>query len=298
MTIDKLKHWSLAVPAILSLTLTSCSQPTVKDPPREASTSEANLGPAFPAGKLIDLSYPFDEQTIFWPTELGFRLERGPAGVTEKGYYYAANRFSTAEHGGTHIDAPIHFYKDQLTVDKIPLERFIGEGALVDVAQQCQSDPDYLVRIDDLKAWEAEHGRSLQETIVLLRTGFGRYWPDRKRYLGTKEHGPEAVAKLHFPGLDPEAARWLVEVRAIKAVGIDTASIDRGQSKQFGSHVALCQRGVPAFENVAYLDRLPATGFTIIALPMKIAGGSGGPLRIVAIVPDGKVSRPPARGAP
>ncbi len=270
---------------VLLLVVTgSCSQPAGKGSGSDTSAGKDRSTPTFPAGKLVDLTYPFDEQTIFWPTELGFRFERGPAGFTEAGYYYAANRFATAEHGGTHIDAPIHFYKDQLTVDAIPLERLIGEGVVVDVTQKCDQDRDYLVSIDDLKAWEAAQKTTLQGKIVLLRTDFGRYWPDRKQYLGTDARGREALAELHFPGLDPAAARWLVEERAIKAVGIDTASIDRGQTKQFASHVALCQRGVPAFENVAYLDRLPASGFTIVALPMKIAGGSGGPLRIVAIV--------------
>jgi len=93
------------------------------------------------------------------------------------------------------------------------------------------------------------------------------------------------VAKLHFPGLHPDAARWLAGERAIKAVGLDTPSIDHGQSTLFQAHVALFERGVPAFENVANLEQLPATGATVIALPMKIKGGSGGPLRIIAIVP-------------
>ncbi len=103
--------------------------------------------------------------------------------------------------------------------------------------------------------------------------------------MGTDERGPEAVAKLHFPGLDPEAAGWLVASRTIKSIGLDTPSIDFGQSTHFESHQALFAAEIPAFENLANLERLPESGFGIIALPMKIAGGSGGPLRIVAIVP-------------
>jgi kynurenine formamidase len=119
---------------------------------------------------------------------------------------------------------------------------------------------------------------------VLLKTGYARYWPDAKRYLGTDEKGQEGVAKLHFPRLDPEAAKWLVAERQIKAVGLDTASIDYGPSKLFESHRILFEKDVPSFENVAGLDQLPATGAYVVALPMKIKGGSGGPLRIVAWV--------------
>ena len=119
---------------------------------------------------------------------------------------------------------------------------------------------------------------------MLLRTGFGKHWPNRLKYLGTDEKGPEAVPKLHFPGLHPDAAKWLVENRSIKAIGLDTPSIDFGQSSDFMSHVILYEKNIPAFENVANLDQLPEKDFTIIALPMKIEGGSGGPLRIIAIV--------------
>jgi kynurenine formamidase len=234
--------------------------------------------------EIIDLTYPFDERTIYWPTENGFDLIRGKAGFTDRGYYYAANRFKSAEHGGTHIDAPIHFYKDRRTVDEIPLQQLIGEGVVVDVSKQCESNPDYLVGIGDLHRWETEHRRQLVDVIVLLRTGHGKYWGDRLRYLGTDQRGEAAVSELHFPGLDPEAARWLVERRAIKAIGIDTPSIDRGQSRKFQSHVTLFKHNVPAFENVANLNQLPTEKFTVIALPMKIGGGSGAPLRIVAIV--------------
>jgi kynurenine formamidase len=120
---------------------------------------------------------------------------------------------------------------------------------------------------------------------MLIRTGFARYWPDAARYLGTDERGEEAVAQLHFPGLHPDAARWLVDNRPVRAVGIDTASIDFGQSTAFESHQVLFASEIPAFENLMALDRLPPTGAFVVALPMKIAGGSGGPLRAVAVLP-------------
>ena len=237
-------------------------------------------------GRIVDLTHAFDESTIYWPTEEGFVLERGTAGVTPGGYYYEAHAFRSAEHGGTHIDAPIHFHADGWTVEQIPVDRLVGPAVLVDLSVPCARDRDHEISVADLEAAEALHGAIPAGAIVLLQTGFGRFWPDRSAYMGTDARGPGAVAQLHFPGLHPEAARWLVEQRAISAVGIDTPSIDRGQSKRFLSHRILFASNVPAFENVANLERLPPRGFDVVALPMKIRGGSGGPLRIIAIVPE------------
>ena len=233
----------------------------------------------------IDMSHSYDASTIFWPTAEPFELEVVSAGMTDAGYYYAANNFCMAEHGGTHLDAPIHFAEGHNTSEQIPIQRLVGPAAVVDVSAAAEADPDYLVSVSDLEAWEAEHGRIADGTVLLLRTGWGVRWPDAERYLGTDKRGPEAVPELHFPGLDPEAARWLVENRRIDAMGIDTPSIDFGQSSLFEVHRILFAENIPAFENVAALDRLPATGAYVIALPMKIAGGSGGPLRIVGVVP-------------
>jgi kynurenine formamidase len=234
--------------------------------------------------RIIDLTHPFDENTIYWPTEEGFKLQRESAGVTDKGYFYAANRFTCAEHGGTHIDAPRHFWQSGQTVDEIPLRRLIGPGARINVSHQSSGDADYQVTVEDLQAWESTHDASLEDRIVLVYTGFGRHWPNREEYLGTSEQGRAAVAKLHFPGLHPTAADWLVTKRRVRTVGIDTASIDHGQTSDYPTHVRLFRDGVPALENVAHLDQLPASNFTVVALPMKIAGGSGGPCRVVAVV--------------
>jgi len=238
--------------------------------------------PQRPAKRVIDLSYPFDATTVYWPTAEPFQLETDFEGTTEQGYFYSAYRYRAAEHGGTHLDAPVHFAKGRRSVDQIPLEQLMGPGVLIDVTQQCAGNADYLVGISDIQNWEKRFGRIPAGSIVLLRTGFGKYYPDRKKYLGTDERGAGAVPKLHFPGLDPKAATWLTQNRSIKAIGLDTASIDFGQSTLFESHRILFDKNIPAFENVANLDQLPLKGFSIIALPMKIKGGSGGPLRIVA----------------
>ena len=241
---------------------------------------------AFAAGRWIDLTHAFGADTIYWPTEKGFVIEQEFAGANPKGYYYAANRIATAEHGGTHLDAPRHFAAGRKTSDEIDPARLVGEAVVVDVTRQCAADPVYEISSDDLVAWERAHGRQLVDVIVLLKTGWAAKWPDRAAYLGTAAMGPEAVAQLRFPGLAPEAARWLVEQRRIRAIGIDTASIDHGPSTHFGAHVILCGAEVPIFENVADLTALPPVGAFVAALPMKIAGGSGGPLRIVARLPD------------
>ncbi len=240
------------------------------------------VGSATPT--IVDLSHPFDTDTIYWPTEDGFELDVEAAGMTDAGYYYSANRFAGAEHGGTHVDAPIHFAEGRWTVDQIPLERLIGPAIKIDVRDQCDADRNYQVRISDFKAWEIEHGRIEPGSIVLLDTGFARHWPNRALYLGTEALGAEAVAELSFPGLHPDAAVWLVAERNIHAVGLDTASIDRGQSTLFESHRILFGANVPAFENLAQLELLPPRGFDVFALPMKIGGGSGAPLRAIAVL--------------
>jgi kynurenine formamidase len=234
--------------------------------------------------RMLDLTHTFDESTIYWPTEEGFKLLREAAGVTEQGYYYAANRFMCAEHGGTHLDAPIHFFQGGQTVEQVPLERLIGPGACVDVSRKCEADRDYQVTVEDFTTWEKTHNATLEDRIVLIRTGYARHWPDREKYLGTAEQGKAAVAKLRFPGLDPSAADWLVSRRRIRMVGIDTASIDHGQTANYPTHQRLFRDNVPALENVAAMDALPETGFTLVALPMKIGGGSGAPCRVIAIV--------------
>jgi kynurenine formamidase len=239
----------------------------------------------FPAGEWLDLTYDLSTETIYWPTSDPFRLDTVFEGITDKGYYYSAYQFCAAEHGGTHIDAPIHFAAGRQSVDQLPLTQLIGPAIKVNVSKQALVNADYQVSVEDFTAWEKEHGQIPAGSIILIETGYGQHWPDRLKYLGTDKRGPEGVAALHFPGLAPEAANWLVKHRKIKAIGIDTASIDYGQSQTYDSHVTLMKQNIPAFENVANLEEVPVTGAHVIALPVKIKGGSGGPLRIVAFVP-------------
>jgi kynurenine formamidase len=267
--------------AIAALITVSCQAP----PPTQAPVSAIRGNSPFPGGEIIDLSHAYDAQAIFWPTAEPFRLEKVADGVTPAGFYYASNNFFTSEHGGTHIDAPVHFAQGHQSVDAIPLQNLVGRAIVIDVAEASSRNADYQIGVEDLQRWEKQYGPIPSDAIVLVRTGFARHWPDAARYLGTAERGDAGVAKLHFPGLHPNAASWLVANRPIKAIGIDTASIDYGQSTQYESHRILYDRNIPAFENLAVLDRLPPTGAFVVALPMKIKGGSGAPLRAIAILP-------------
>ena len=239
----------------------------------------------FEKGHWVDLTHDFSAQTLYWPTASNFVLVTEFHGQTPNGYFYEANRFSASEHGGTHIDAPVHFAENHASVDQLPVEQLVGRAVVIDISTKSRSQADYQVTTEDFTNWEKKNGRIPKEAIVLLKTGFAHHWPDAQKYLGTAEKGPGAVAKLHFPGLHPDTARWLVKERPVRAIGLDTASIDFGQSTLFESHRILFEKNIPALENIANLDALPAKGAFVIALPMKIKDGSGAPLRIVAWLP-------------
>ena len=233
--------------------------------------------------KVVDLTYPFGAETIYWPTAKRFALETVQEGDTPGGYWYEANNYAAAEHGGTHMDAPVHFARGGATADQVPATAGIGPLVRVDVSAQAAKDADYRLSRADLAAWEQAHGRIPKGAIVVMYSGWGARWPDKKRYLGTDVAGD--VANLHFPGFSREAAEFLVRERDINGIGVDTPSIDYGPSTDFIVHRVINGAGKPGFENVAHLDKVPASGATLVALPMPIAGGSGGPTRAIAILP-------------
>lgn len=231
----------------------------------------------------IDLSYSYDSSTLYWPNNVkSFEHTTEAEGITPSGFYYSSYSICTPEHGGTHLDAPIHFAANKLTVDQIPMSSLTGNAVVIDVSKNALANRDYQVSIADIENWEKENGQLPENTIVIFKTGYGQYYPDRAKYFGTPNKGPEAIPMLHFPGINPETTKWLVENRKIKAMGLDTPSIDYGQSKDFKTHQILLGANKPGFENLANLEKLPAKGIYIVALPMKIGKGSGAPLRIVA----------------
>lgn len=236
-------------------------------------------------GRWVDLTHEFSKETIYWPTAENFKKTTVSEGINDKGYFYSAYKINMAEHGGTHIDAPFHFYQKGKTVEQIPIEQLVGTAPVIDVSEKAKIDRDYQVSVQDITDWEAAHGKLPSGAIVLFNTGFSRYWPNKVSYMGTSKVGQQGVKELSFPGIHPETARFLSEKRKIKGVGLDTPSIDFGKSKEFETHRILFKKNIPGFENLANLDQLPANGATIFALPMKIKGGSGAPLRIIAFVP-------------
>ncbi|TXE05547.1 cyclase family protein [Algoriphagus aquimarinus] len=251
---------------------------------QEESVSTISTEP-YANPQWIDLTYAFDSTTLYWPNNPdGFQHRVDAEGVTDLGYYYSSYTILTPEHGGTHLDAPIHFYEKGETVDELPLSKLTGEAVVIDVSALALEDRDYLIDSVAILSWEAEHGKIPVQAMVLFRTGYGKFYPDRESYFGTAKTGAEAIPELHFPGIQPETAAWLAKSRNVKAVGLDTPSLDYGQSKDFAAHQALMGNQIPGFENVANLDLLPAKGIYVIALPMKIKGGSGGPLRIIATI--------------
>ena len=252
-----------------------------------ASAQEIDLR----SSRIIDLTHSFNAETLYWPTSpSAFKLERLARGPTEGGYFYSANAFSTPEHGGTHLDAPIHFSEQGQTTDQLSLEKLIGPAVVIDVSAQAARDAGYRLTSEDVHVFERRHGRIRSGSIVLLRTGWSSRWPDRKRYLG--DDTPGDASRLRFPSFGVDAARLLVEERGAVALGADVASIDYGQSTDFMVHRVAAARNVPGLENLTNLSELPATGATVIALPMKIDGGSGGPVRVVALIPASGTAAP------
>ncbi len=235
------------------------------------------------SGTIVDLTYPFDEHTVYWPTNESFHWKKTSWGPTSQGYWYASAVYSASEHGGTHMDAPIHFSESGRSVDEIPVDQLTGEAIVLDIRSEVRSNPDYTLQVDDIAQWEISHGRIPPNALILLFTGFGQYWPEKSRYLGSST--PEDPTTLHFPGFSAEAITFLLTEREIVGIGIDTASIDAGQSRDFPVHQILGQANRYALENVANLDLLPPRGARMTALPMKIQGGTGAPVRIIATLP-------------
>lgn len=233
--------------------------------------------------KIVDMTYPFSEETLHWPTARAFKLEKVNEGITPQGFWFASYDYCASEHVGTHMDAPFHFARGKWTVDQVPLERLIGPAAVIDVSRRAEANPDYQLQVADIRTWEKRHGRIPPGAIVLMHSGWAKFWGDRKRYFGTDQPGD--VVNLRFPGFSREAAEFLVKERRVNAVGVDTPSIDYGPSRDFIVHQVFGQANIPIFENVANVDRLPAKGATVFAIPMKIKGGTGAPLRIFAILP-------------
>jgi kynurenine formamidase len=239
--------------------------------------------------RILDMTYPYDENTIYWPTAKSFHLEKVSWEISEGGWWYASNEFSASEHGGTHADAPIHFAKNGRTIDQIPLEDWIGPAVKIDVTKNCEKNRDYLLAVEDIASWEKERGKIPNKSWVIMYTGIGtKYYPDKKKVLGTDKTGEAALPELSFPGFSAESVAFLLKNRNISGIAIDTPSIDYGRSKDFTVHQILFAADKLALENIANLDKLPASGAILYVIPMLIKEGTGSPARVFAIIPESK----------
>jgi kynurenine formamidase len=236
-------------------------------------------------GKLLEMTYVYDENTIYWPTAESFKLEKVFWGISEGGWWYASNRYSASEHGGTHADAPIHFAENGRTIDQIPLEEWIGPAVKIDMTEKCENDRDYLLSVGDIKDWEIQYGQIPDGAWVIMYTGIDTlFYPDKIKVLGTDKSGEDALPELSFPGFSTESVEFLVEERDITGIAIDTPSIDYGKSKDFKVHQVLCGADKLALENIANLDKLPPTGALLYVIPMLIKDGTGAPARVFAVL--------------
>ncbi|HKV53650.1 MAG TPA: cyclase family protein [Candidatus Binataceae bacterium] len=236
--------------------------------------------PAIDPAKIVDLTYRLDSAAIGWPGDTPFSHRFDHYGITPQGYFYASGSFATAEHAGTHMDAPIHFSAGGLTADQVPIT--IGPLAVIDFSARAAADPAATLSAEDVEHWESAHGAIPPAAIVLARSGWGRFWPEPQRYLGCASGDG---SRLRFPGFSLAAVDLLLERRTVAAIAIDTASIDPGDSVDFAVHRRWLGAGRPAFENIANAGKLPATSAIIFCIPMKLGGASGTPARIFAVLP-------------
>ncbi len=249
-----------------------------------AQGAEAAVEPSLEnlvAGKLqiVDLSWPLNPRSAFWPGENYKPFELHTIATLEKDGVLS-KAFSSPEHLGTHLDAPNHFEPGKPSVDQIPAEQLFAPGVVIDVRGPVSADPDYRVGLDDIRRFEAAHGQIPSGAVVLALTGWSQFWNNPTRY-----QNKDVMSRLHFPGYSAEAVQFLIEERQVRGVGLDTMSVDYGLSRDFAVHHLLGKAGRYGLENLASLDKLPPRGFTLFIAPMKIETGSGGPTRVFAVHP-------------
>jgi kynurenine formamidase len=289
-----MRRWLLALLALsagigVNVALELRNAPTSRAPagPPSGSAFAAEVAAEPPAtlddlaaGRLtiVDLAWPLNAQTAYWPGENYKPFELHTIATLEKDGVLS-KAFSSPEHLGTHLDAPNHFERDQPSVDQIPPEQLVGPGVVIDVSAPVSGNDDYRVSVEDLKAFETAHGRIPEGAIVLAYTGWSKFWNQPVRY-----RNQDAMSRLHFPGLSAEATKFLIEERKVRGVGIDTMSVDCGLSRDFAVHHLLGKAGRFGLENLAHLETLPPRGFYLVVAPVKIETGSGGPARVFAVL--------------
>jgi len=265
--------WAVFAAVLISPLCAASAEPSA---PQSSAVTLEDL--ANGKAKIVDLSYPLNKNSAFWPGENYKPFELHTIATLEQNGVLSKS-FASPEHLGTHIDAPNHFAKDQISVDQIKPESLFAPGVVIDAVGPVSLDPDFRLSVDHIKAWETQHGRIPDGAIVMQHTGWDRHWGDMLRY-----QNKDARGEMHFPAFSAEAAKFLVEERKVRGIGLDTMSMDYGLSKDFPVHKIVNGAGRYGLENVANLDKLPPRNFYLFVAPMKIETGSGGPTRIFAIV--------------
>lgn len=229
--------------------------------------------------RILDLTHALNEKNAYWPGP-GYEPFHLTTIATIEKDGVLSKAFSMPEHLGTHIDAPNHFETGQPDLSMITPDQFFAPGVVIDIAARAEVDADTTLTVSDVKEWESKHGQIPEGAVVLLHTGWGRFWENYSRY-----KNQDAMGKLHFPSYSDEAAKFLIHDRKAKGLGVDNLSIDRGISQDFAVHHIVNKAGRYGLENVAQLEKLPAHGFFLIVAPIRIEAGSGGPTRILAVLP-------------
>lgn len=250
------------------------TQVLADDPAADVSLSALVAGNA----RIVDLSYTLNEKTPYWPGANYQPFELRTIATLEKDGVLS-KVLTFPEHLGTHLDAPNHFEADRPSVDQIPAEDLFAPGVVIDITVQAEQDPDYMLSRDDVMRWEEEHGPVPRNAVVLTHTGWGRFWTNYDRY-----KNQDVLGTMHFPGVSAEAAQYLVDERDVRGIGIDTLSIDPGNSRDFPVHHVLNGARRYILENVARLENLPPRDFYLIVAPIKVETGTGGPTRIFAVM--------------
>jgi kynurenine formamidase len=226
--------------------------------------------------RVLDLAYAINDKLVPWPgDERCFEVQNN-ASVEKNGYF--TRSFWMLEHYGTHLDAPIHFPPGKITLDQIPPTQFFGMATIFDVRSESAADADYLLPPERISEWEVRHGRIPEGAIALLRTGWSSRWPDVRSY-----RNQDAAGRMHFPGYSVEAVELLIE-RNVSGIGCDTMSVDCGASDQFAVHRLALGAGLYHLENLSDLSELPEKGAFLVVAPIKLEGGSGGPVRVFALL--------------
>jgi len=269
----------VSVAVVVALLAASAAAPSPQKSASQAKASRDALLAGIAAGTttVVDMSYAINDHSPAWPGDDHPFTTKVVATPEKDGYF--ARTFCMPEHYETHLDAPAHFPPGKLTIDQIPPQRLFAPAVVIDVRSEVAKDADYRLTTERVAEWEKQNGRIPAGAIVFLRTGWASRWPDQTSY-----RNMDAAGVMHFPGYSVEAAKVLI-ARGVYAVGIDTLSIDYGPSKNFEVHRLTLPAGLYQLENVANLDKLPAKGAFVVAAPIKLEGGSGGPVRIFALLP-------------